>query len=181
MVTGLIAVLAILAVLAIGVYNKLIKLRNRADEAWADILTLLKQRYDMIPNLVNIVKGYAKHEKEVFEKVAEFRSTASGVKSPKDAEKADNMFTSTLKTLFAVAENYPELKANQNFLNLQNTLKDLEDTIQKSRRYYNAVVRDYNNDLMVFPNNLLAGILGFKKRDFYEVDENETKNVTVEF
>ncbi len=179
--TVFLAILAVLAIAFIVVYNKLIKLKNRADEAWADILTLLKQRYDMIPNMVNVVKGYAKHEKDIFEKVAELRTVAQGVKTPEDAKKADNMFESTLKSLFAVAENYPELKANENFLHLQNTLKDLEDTIQKARRYYNAVVRDYNNALMVFPNNLIAGILGFKKRDYYEVPEEETENVKVEF
>ena len=181
MLTVFLAILAVVAIAFIAVYNKLIKMKNRGDEAWADVLALLKQRYDMIPNLVNIVKGYAKHEKGIFEKVAELRAMAQGVKTPKDAQKADNMFTSTLKSLFAVAENYPELKANQNFLNLQNTLKDLEDTIQKARRYYNAVVRDYNNILMVFPNNLIAGMLGFKKRDFYNIPDEQAKNVKVEF
>ncbi len=163
-------------------YNGLVKLRVLVDEAWSSIDVLLKKRFNLIPNLVETVKGYAKHEKGTFEKIAELRSSMSEAKGPKELSKVEGEFRSTLKTLFAVAENYPELKANENFLDLQKNLQEIETEIESARRYYNGAVRDYNMKLLVFPANLLAGILGFKKRDFFEVENaEERKNVKVEF
>ena len=164
-----------------SLYNGLIKKRNNVQEALADVSTLLKQRFDMIPNLVNIVKGYAKHEKGVFEKVTELRASMANAKTPGEIDKAENAMAGVLKSIFAVAENYPELKANENFLNLQDTLKQLEDEIQKSRRYYNAVVKDFNNALMVFPTNIIAPMLGFKAEEYFKVKDEEKENVKVEF
>ncbi len=181
-------VLLILGVLAVGValfaisvYNGLIVLKNKVDEGWADIDTQLKRRWDLIPNMVETVKGYAKHEDKVFIQVTEARTAAMAAKSPDAHAKAENMLTSTLKSLFAVAENYPELKANQNFLDLQATLKEVEEHIQMSRRYYNGTVRDFNTKLQVFPNNVIAGFLGFKDREFFEIGDDERKNVKVSF
>ncbi len=165
----------------IGVYNGLIKLRNRVDEAWSDISVQLKRRHDLIPNLVNTVKGYAKHEKEVFENVTKARSKAMSAESPKDLAESENMLTGALKSLFAVSENYPELKANENFLELQRELTDTEDKIQASRRFYNGNVRDFNTKIQIFPNNLVAGMLKFKEYEFFEIDEEEKKNVEVKF
>lgn len=169
----------------IGVYNGLIKLRNRTDEAWSDIDVQLKRRYDLIPNLVETVKGYAGHEKEVFENVTKARSAAMSAEQggdPKKAAEAENMLSGTLKTLFAVAENYPELKANENFLHLQSELSDTENKIQASRRFYNGNVRDFNTKLQVFPNNIIAGMFGFKNKEFFEIEnEEERKNVQVNF
>ncbi len=182
--TGLIllVVLLVLAGFFVGIYNGLVKKRLEVDEAFSDILTLLKQRYDMIPNIVNTVKGYAKHEKDIFEEVAKLRADSiTGAKTPSDVEKIEGQLSGVLKSLFAVAENYPELKANQNFLQLQETLKSLEEEIQKSRRYYNATVKEYNSALLVFPNNLIAPLLGFKPREFFKATEEEQKNVKVEF
>jgi LemA protein len=165
----------------IGVYNGLIKLRNRVDEAWSDISVQLKRRHDLIPNLVSTVKGYAKHERELFEKVTEARTRAMGAKTPKEQAETENMLSDTLKSLFAVAENYPDLKANQNFLELQKELTDTEDKIQASRRFYNGNVRDFNTKIQVFPNNLVAGMLKFKDYEFFEIEEGEKENVKVEF
>jgi len=169
------------AIFAVGVYNSLIVLKNKVDEGWADIDTQLKRRWDLIPNMVETVKGYAKHEDKVFVQVTEARSQAMQAKTPDEHAKAENMLTSTLKSLFAVAENYPELKANQNFMDLQATLRDVEEHIQMSRRYYNGTVRDFNTKLQVFPNNIVAGILGFKDREFFEIDDKEKENVKVSF
>ncbi|MBL4694158.1 LemA family protein [Candidatus Gracilibacteria bacterium] len=174
-------VLAIILVFAVGVYNGLIKLKNKVNEAWADIDTQLKRRYDLIPNFVETVKGYASHEAGTLEKVVQARTQAMGAQNPKDKEAAENMLSQTLKSIFALAENYPELKANQNFLELQKALKEIEEHIQLSRRYYNATVRDFNTKIQVFPNNLLAGILGFIKRDFFQADDSEKENVKVSF
>ena len=177
----------LLLVLGLGgylffLYNSLVKLRVLVDEAWSGIDVLLKKRFNLIPNLVETVKGYAKHEKGVFEKVAELRSQAMQAKDPKSLSKVEGELRSTLKTLFAVAENYPELKANENFLNLQSNLTDIETQLEEARRYYNGAVRDYNMRLLTFPANLLAGMLGFKKREFFEVEsEEERKNVKVSF
>jgi len=165
----------------VAVYNGLIRLKNRVDEAWSDIDVQLKRRYDLIPNLVSAVKGYATHEKELFEKVTEARTAAMGAQSPMEKEKAENMLSGTLKSLFAVAENYPDLKANQNFLELQRELSDTENKIQASRRFYNGNVRDFNTKIEVFPNNLIAGMLNFSKRDFFEAEEVAKENVKVEF
>lgn len=165
----------------IGVYNGLIKLRNRVDEAWSDISVQLKRRHDLIPNLVRTVKGYATHEKELFTKVTEARAQAISAKTPGEQAEAENMLSGTLKSLFAVSENYPELKANQNFLELQRELTDTEDKIQASRRFYNGNVRDFNTKIQVFPNNIVAGMLKFKQYEFFEIAEGEKKNVKVEF
>ena len=180
----LIIVLVILVVIVmavIAIYNGLIKLRNRVDEAWSDISVQLKRRYDLIPNLVNTVKGYAAHEKEVFEKVTEARTRAMNAGSTKEKVEAENALSGTLKSLFAVAENYPELKANQNFLELQRELTDTEDKIMASRRFYNGNVRDFNTKLQVFPTNIIAGMLKFTAREFFEMDESEKEPVKVEF
>ena len=178
----LIAVIVLVIFWLIAIYNGLIKLRNRTDEAWSDIDVQLKRRYNLIPNLVETVKGYAKHERELFEKVTKARTTAMGAQAPGDKAQAENMLTGALKSLFAVAENYPDLKANQNFLELQRELSDTENKIQAARRFYNGNVRDFNIKIETFPNNLVAGTLNFKKRDFFELESKEEKEpVKVEF
>ena len=177
----ILVVIALLAVWLIVIYNGLIKLRNRVDEAWSDIDVQLKRRYDLIPNLINTVKGYASHEKEVFEKVTEARTRAMNAGTTNEKAEAENALSGTLKTLFAVSENYPELKANQNFLELQRELTDTEDKIMASRRFYNGNVRDFNTKIQVFPNNLIAGMLSFKVYEFFEAMEAEKENIKVEF
>ena len=164
-----------------GTYNGLIKLKNRAKEAWADIDVQLKRRYDLIPNLVEIVKGYAVHEKEVFEKVTEARTRAMGAETIKEKGEAENFLSGTLKTLFAVAENYPDLKASTNFLELQRELTDTEDKVQAARRFYNGNVRDLNIQIESFPANLVASILGFRKMDFFEIGEAERETTKIKF
>jgi len=180
---GLIIIIVLVVVIlwAIAIYNGLIRLKNRVDEAWSDIDVQLKRRYDLIPNLVNTVKGYAEHERELFEKVTQARTAAMGAGSTEDKAKAENMLSGTLKSLFAVAENYPDLKANQNFLELQRELSDTENKIQASRRFYNGNVRDFNTKIEIFPNNIFAGILKFTKRDFFQAEEGEKENVEVKF
>lgn len=158
-------------------YNGLVRLKVRVDEAWSDITVQLKRRADLIPNLVNTVQGYAKHEKSVFEEVTNARAAVVGAGSPKEAAKADNMLTDALKSVFAVAEAYPDLKANQNFSELQQELVDTEDKIQAARRFYNSGVRDLNTKVQVFPNNVFAGMLGFKQREFFEVDDAEQAKI----
>jgi LemA protein len=180
------AIIIIIAVLVVGlivIYNGLVRSKVRVDEAWSDINVQLKRRYDLIPNLVNTVKGYAKHEKDVFENVSAARSAAMGATGLADKAKAENQLEGTLKSLFAVAEAYPDLKANQGFQQLQSELTDTEDKIQASRRFYNGSVRDYNIKLQVFPTSLLAGIFGFTTRDFFQADNQADieKPVTVEF
>jgi LemA protein len=167
--------------LLIGLYNKLAKQKVLVDEASADIETFLKQRYDMIPNLVEIVKGYAKHEKETFEKVTEMRTKAMSAGTLEEKMKYEKELSGAVTNLLAVAENYPELKANENFKELQTSLKDLEDNIQKSRRFYNGTVRDFNSMIAVFPNNLIAGIFGYKAMPFFEASEEEKENVKIKF
>ena len=181
--SGLILVILLLALLlwAVTIYNGLIRLKNRVDEAWSDIDVQLKRRYNLIPNLVNTVKGYAAHEKEVFEKVTEARSRAMSANSTEDKAQAENMLSNTLKSLFAVAESYPDLKANQDFLELQRELTDTEDKIQAARRFYNGNVRDFNIKIEIFPNNLFAGILNFTKRQFFEAAGAEKEAVIVKF
>jgi LemA protein len=175
-------VLVVIAGAVIGIYNSLIQLKNKVEEGWSDIDTQLKRRYDLIPNMVATVQGYAKHEKSTFEEVTKARNMAMKATSPDQKAEAENMLSGALKTLFAVAENYPELKANQNFLDLQQTLKEIEEHIQLSRRYYNATVRDFNTKLEVFPNNVIAGMLGFKKREFFEIEKaEERETVKVSF
>ena len=163
----------------IGVFNGLIRLRNRVDEAWSDIEVQLKRRYDLIPNLVNSVKGYAKHEEGTFTKVTEARANAMQAGTPAEHAVAEGMLSQALKSLFAVSEAYPALQASDNFLHLQKELVDAEDKIQSARRFYNGNVRDFNTKLQVFPNNLIAGILGFKKYDFFDAPDavNEVPEV----
>lgn len=175
------AVVAITIVWLIGVYNGLIKFKNRTDEAWSDIDVQLKRRYDLIPNLVNTVKGYASHEKETFEKVTAARTAAMNAEGVEAKGEAENMLSGTLKSIFALSEAYPDLKANANFLKLQDELSDTENKIQASRRFYNGNVRDFNTKVQVFPTNVIAGMLGFKEYDFFKADETEKENVKVEF
>lgn len=167
----------------ITIYNKLIKLRNTVKSSWSDIDVQLKKRYDLIPNLVETVKGYASHEKTTFENVTKARNVAMNTSSPADKAKAENMLTSTLKSLFALSEAYPDLKANSNFLQLQSQLKELEDNIEYARRYYNAVVRDFNITIESFPSNIIAGTFNFKQEEFFELEspEIERKPVKVSF
>jgi LemA protein len=181
-------ILAIVVVLGLFLwitYNGLVKLKIRVDEAWSDITVQLKRRLDLIPNLVNSVKGYAAHESGVFEKVTEARANALNAqgKGVKETAAAENQFEGALKSLFAVAESYPDLKANQNFLQLQQELVDTEDKIQASRRFYNGGVRDLNTKIQVFPNNIFAGMLGFRQREFFEVEDMASveKPVDVQF
>ena len=177
-----IGLIALVAFWLIGVYNSLIRLRNRTDEAWSDIDVQLKRRYDLIPNLVETVKGYAKHERELFEKVTAARTKAMGAQGIAKKGEAENMLSGTLKSLFSVSENYPDLKANENFLKLQDELSDTENKIQASRRFYNGNVRDFNTKIQVFPNNMLAGMMGFKNYEFFEIEgEEEKKPVGVKF
>jgi len=164
-------VVAVIVLWIILTYNRLITLRNRAKEAWSDIDVQLKRRYDLIPNLVETVKGYAAHERGVFEKVTEARTRAMGARSMKEKGEAENMLSSTLKSLFAVAENYPDLKASTNFLELQRELRDTEDKIQAARRFYNTNVRDLNIKIESFPANTVANIFRFAKMDFFEIEE----------
>src|SRR4249919_1668745 len=164
-----------------GMYNSLVQLRVRADSAWSDIDIQLKRRHDLIPNLVETVKGYAAHEKGTFENIAKFRSMAMQATGPVDKAAAENQLSGALKSLFAVAENYPELKASANFSQLQNSLGETEDAIQNSRRYYNAVVRDLNTKIQSFPTNILAGMFGFTPRQFFETTEADREPVQVKF
>jgi LemA protein len=177
----ILAVLVVIAVVLVGMYNTLVQLRVRCDSAWSDIDVQLKRRHDLIPNLVETVKGYAVHEKGTFENIAKFRSMAMQATAPADKAAAENQLTGALKSLFAVAENYPQLKASENFTQLQGALSTLEDTIQNARRYYNAVVRDLNTKIQSFPTNILAGMFGFQARQFFEVAEADREPVSVKF
>ncbi len=170
-------IIVLVLVIGIATYNGLIGSRNRTDEAWSDINVQLKRRYDLIPNLVNTVKGYATHEAKVFDDVSAARSAAMGATSVAGKAEAENQLAGTLKSLFAVSEAYPELKANQNFQELQQELVDTEDKIQAARRFYNGNVRDFNTKLQVFPTNIFAGMMGFTSKDFFEVDAAEQAQV----
>lgn len=165
----LLAVVALVAIWLIFTYNGLVTLKNRVDEAWSDIDVQLKRRYDLIPNLVATVKGYATHESGTFEKVTAARTAAMAATGPHDKAVAENMLTGALKSVFALSEAYPDLKANENFMKLQDELSDTENKVQASRRFYNGNVRDFNTKLQVFPTNLIAGMLGFVKREFFEI------------
>ncbi len=169
----IIAAIAILVAWFIAAYNGLIRRRTQVDEGWADIDVQLKRRYDLIPNLVETVKGYAAHESKVFEGVSRARSQAIGAQGPQAKAAAENMLAGALKSLFAVAEAYPQLRASENFNRLQQDLTDTEDKIQASRRFYNGVVRDYNIAISVFPTNVIAGMFGFTRREFFEIGEGE--------
>lgn len=177
----LVVILVLIGVIVAGMYNGLVQLRVRADNAWSDIDVQLKRRHDLIPNLVETVKGYAAHEKGTFEDIAKFRSMAMQATTPGDKAVAENQLTGALKTLFAVAENYPELKASQNFSALQAQLSETEDAIQNSRRYYNAVVRDLNTKIQSFPTNILAGMFNFQQRQFFETAAADREPVAVKF
>ena len=175
-------VIVLLILVAIGIYNSLIRKRNRVDEAWSDIEVQMKRRYDLIPNVIETVKGYAAHERGVFENVTKARSAAMGATTPQEHARAENMLTNTLKSLFAVAEAYPDLKANANFLDLQRELADTENKIQAARRFFNGVVLEFNNGIQVFPTNIFAGMLGFSKREFFDLEEEQAKQpVQVKF
>lgn len=169
----ILGIVALLVIIVIGVYNSLVRLRVRVDEAWSDITVQLKRRADLIPNLVESVKGYASHEKEVFERVTEARSAimSAAQQGPKAAAVAENQFEGALKSLFAVAEAYPQLRANENFLHLQAEITDTEDKVQASRRFYNGGVRDLNTKIQTFPSNIFASMFGFKEREFFEVED----------
>jgi LemA protein len=181
---GLILLLVVVigaAVLVAAVYNSLVQLRVRADNAWSDIDVQLKRRHDLIPNLVETVKGYAAHEKGTFENVTKFRSMAMQATGPADRAAAENQLSGALKSLFAVAEQYPQLQASGQFQSLQNSLNEVENSLQESRRYYNAVVRDLNTKIASFPSNLIAGMFGFQPRQFFEAAASERENVAVKF
>lgn len=163
-----------------AIYNGLIRLKIRTEEAWSDIEVQMKRRYDLIPNLLETVKGYAAHEKGVFEAVTKARTAAMGAQTAEDHAGAENMLSGALKSLFAVSENYPDLKANQNFLDLQHELRDAEDKIMAARRFYNANVRDFNTKMQVFPTNMIAKSLGFKKRDFFDLPDGDVAQEAVQ-
>jgi LemA protein len=177
-----VAVVVVVALWAVAIYNGLVQLRVRADGSWSDISVQLKRRYDLIPNLVEAVKGYAGHEKNVFIQVTEARSRAMQAGSPKEKEAAEGALTGALKSLFAVAENYPQLRANENFMSLQRSLAEVEEALQASRRYYNAVVRDYNTKLATIPDQVIAQLGGFRPKEFFQLDSaDEAKAPKVSF
>lgn len=176
------AVIAVVVAALIAMYNGLIRFKVRVDEAWSDIDVQLKRRYDLIPNLVETVKGYAAHEQGTLQKVVEARAAAMQAGNTTEKAKTENMLSDTLKSIFALAENYPDLKANQNFLELQKELRDTENKIQAARRFYNGNVRDFNTKLQVFPTNIIGNMLGFKDREFFGIeDEKEKEAVQVKF
>ena len=164
----------------ISIYNRLVRMRNEAEEAFKTIDVFLKQRYDLIPNLINTIKGYTAYESSTLEKIVNLRSQAMSA-APAEKGASEAALAGALKSVFALAENYPDLKANQEFLQLQETLTNLEESIQRARRYYNATVRDLSTAIESFPNNLFAGPLGFQKMEYFDVPQNETQNVDVRF
>ena len=169
------AIIAVLVFYVIMAFNALVRGRNQATEAWSDIDTHLKRRYELIPNLVETVKGYAKHESSTFEKVAQARSVAMNQSGgPENHTAAENTLSRTLRSVFALSESYPDLKASQNFIELQKEITDTEDKIQASRRFYNSIVLSFNNRTQTFPSNVIAGIFNFKRLAFFELDESET-------
>ncbi|MDP3779436.1 MAG: LemA family protein [bacterium] len=159
----------------IGIYNSLVHRRTRVEEGWSDIEVQMKRRYDLIPNIVEAVKGYVAHEKSVLENVTKARTQAMGAHNPNERVQAENALTGTLKTLFAVAESYPDLKANTNFLDLQRELADTENKLQSARRFFNSVVRDYNIMIQTFPSVMVAGMFGFTKKDFFDLDDEAAR------
>jgi LemA protein len=176
-------ILIAIAIIAILLYNSLVSAKNRVEEAWSDIEVQLKRRYDLIPNLVETVKGYTKQESGVLENVTKMRNIAMGAGSMKEKQQDENMLSGALKSLFAVSEAYPDLKSNQNFMKMQADLTDTEDKIQAARRFYNGNVRDFNTKLEVFPTNIFASMFGFVKREFFDIDEKgvEGQPVKVQF
>ena len=177
----LLIIIAAVAIMAIGMYNSLVKKRNQVDNAWSQIDVQLKRRYDLIPNLVETVKGYMHHERETMEAVTNARAAMANAKTVPEQAQADNMISQALKSLFAVAEAYPDLKANQNFLQLQEELTSTEDRISYARQFYNDSVLGYNNSIQSFPKNILAGMFNFEKREFFETAPEETGPVKVQF
>ncbi len=178
----IIGIVVLLLIVFIAVYNGFITLKNRTKEAWSDIDVQLKRRYDLIPNLVETVKGYAKQEKDIFIKVTEARASAMTAKGVEEKGKAENVLTDALKSIFAVAENYPTLRSSENFQKLQDELTDTENKIEAARRFYNGNVRDYNTALEKFPNNILASVFNFKQFDLFEVENvNEKQTPKVKF
>ncbi len=179
LIVGIIA--AVLLIIGIVMYNGLVRLQNQIDNAWAQIDVQLKRRFDLIPNLIETVKGYTKHEKGVLEECTKARTAFMGASSVKDKAKAENMLEGTLKTLFANAENYPNLKANENFLQLQEELSGTESKIAYARQHYNDMVLEYNNKVETVPSNVIASTFGFKEKEMYPVPQEERKNVKVQF
>jgi LemA protein len=172
-------VVVLIVIVLAGMYNGLVRLNQQVGEAWSDITVQLKRRYDLIPNLIETVKGYAKHEKTVFEDVTKARANALSAQGVKETAKAENQFEQALKSIFAVAENYPQLRATENFQKLQDELTDTEDKIMSARRFYNGVVRDFNTKRKVFPTNIFAGMLGFREdKEFFELDEAELQTAS---
>lgn len=175
-------ILAVVAVFVVGIYNGLVQLRNRCDNSWAQVDVQLRRRYDLIPNLVETVKGYAQHEKETFQKVTEARAQALNAGNVKEQGQAENMLTGALKSLFAVSESYPELKANQNFMMLQEELAGTESKIAYSRQFYNDTVMKFNTKQQVFPSNIIANMFNFQEKEYFEIEEPEAKEpVKVKF
>lgn len=170
-----------LALYVMSTYNGLIRMKNKIEEALATIEAYLKKRYDLIPNLVETVKGYAKHEKQTFTDVIEARNKVMSAVGFDEMSKTENMLKDTMKSLFALAENYPELKANENFLDLQNQLTKVEDDILQSRKYYNAVVKSFNTKIETFPNSIIANAFKFEKREYYKINEEEKQNISISF
>ena len=178
----ILGIIGLAVLFLIVLYNSLVLSRNRADEAWSDIDVQLKRRYDLIPNILETVKGYAAHEKGLFESVTKARTMAIEAKNPEEHAKAENALSGTLKTLFAVSENYPDLKANVNFLDLQRELADTENKIQSARRFYNSNILEYNTKLDTVPTNIVAGMFGFMKKEFFGLErEEEREPVKVRF
>lgn len=177
----LLVVVVLIIAYVIGVYNNLVGLRNKVKDQWAQIDVSLKRRFDLIPNLVETVKGYTKHESETLEKVIKARSAYASATTPEGQMKADGELTQAISKLFALSESYPDLKANENFKDLQAQLTETEDKIQYARQFYNDVVLQYNNKIEMFPSNVIAGMFGFKNEAFFKVDETERENVKVKF
>ena len=178
---AVLGIVALIAVAAIGIYNRLVTLRNRVDNAWSQIDVQLRRRYDLIPNLVETVKGYAAHERETLDSVIRARNSAMSAQTVAQHSEAENALTGTLKSLFALAENYPDLKANQNFLMLQEELSGTESKIAFARQFYNDSVMSYNTGQQVFPASVLAGMFGFTTRDYFEIEEEAKQPVQVQF
>jgi LemA protein len=177
----ILGVVVLILIIIIALYNGLVRLKNQIENAWAQIDVQLKRRNDLIPNLIETVKGYAKHEKTVFTEITKARTAMMEANTPAQKAKASNALSDTLKSLFAVAENYPTLKANENFMQLQEELSGTENKIAYSRQHYNDMVMRFNTKIQVFPNNVFAGMLNFKRQDMFKVDEAEKKNVKVQF
>jgi len=175
----LLIALVLVVIFFIGMYNSLVRLKVQCDNAWADIDVQLKRRYDLIPNLVETVKGYAAHEKGTFEAVTNARNRAMNATGPADKAQAENMLSGALKSLFAIAEAYPQLRAVESFTSLQNSLSQIEDTVQNARRYYNAVIRDLNTKIQQFPTNIFAGMLGFRPAELFEITDAADRAVPV--